>query len=83
MNLTLLTQDKSTTFSHLEWIDINTINGSYIIQKNHAPFYFLLTPQKQITYCDQNGKEETLFLTNGGILNIDHNNISLLLFPSP
>ncbi|HEX2978439.1 MAG TPA: hypothetical protein VHO47_04945 [Candidatus Babeliales bacterium] len=62
----------------ISWLEVNTPNGNFIIQRGHAPMIVLVSPNQPLTVCLKNGKQET-FCTPGGILEITRTAAFLLL----
>lgn len=52
------------------WLEINTPEGNFIIQNGYIPTIFLLSPRKEFLYCFKTGKQESITLEKGGILEI-------------
>jgi F0F1-type ATP synthase epsilon subunit len=77
MNLTILTPEEKKIM-HIAWIEINTSAGNFVIQPNHAPTIFSISPHQPITICLTNGKQET-FTKPGGILEVQRDSVLLLV----
>ena len=61
------------------WIEANTPKGNFVIQPEHIPTTLMLSPNKELIYCFQTGKHETITPENGGILHITRTESTLLL----
>lgn len=61
------------------WLEALTAEGSFIIQKHHAPTTFSLSNNKEFTYRYKTGKQETLFLKQGGLLEITPDEARLII----
>ncbi len=70
-----------TDFQEYEivWIEINTPEGSFIIQKQHVPTLFLLVEDKEFICRYRTGKQETRILKNGGILRVTRDQACLFI----
>ena len=77
MELILISLDQQYT-KNIAWIEINTPNGNYIIQKGHAPLIIPLSPNEPLTYQLDSGKKETLMVLSG-IADIDRKKISIIM----
>lgn len=70
----------SSKTEHLvAWIEANTPEGNFIIQPNHIPTTLMLAPNKELIYCFQTGKHETLKLEKPGILHFTRKEATVLL----
>ena len=61
------------------WLEANTSKGNFIIQPDHIPTTLMLSPGKELVYCFQTGKHETITLEKGGILNVTRTEATVLL----
>lgn len=61
------------------WIEANTPDGNFVIQPGHIPTTLMLSPGKELVYCFQTGKHETINLKKGGILHLTRKNATVLL----
>lgn len=61
------------------WIEINTPSGNFIIQNGHAQTTFALLPAKELVYCFKTGKQESLTLEKGGILEVEREKVTALI----
>ncbi len=62
----------------IAWLEINTSIGNFVIQRGHAPMILILSPNKPLIYCLQNGKEETTTIP-GGIVHINREQATVVL----
>jgi len=69
----------SRTELEVVWIEANTAIGNFIIQPDHIPTTLMLSPEKELIYCFETGKHETITLEKGGILNITRTEATVLL----
>ena len=44
----------------IQWIELNTPAGSFIIQADHAPMVVQLADHKPVTFCYTSGAQETM-----------------------
>lgn len=64
MKLTIHTP--SSTIHHtINWLEINTPTGNYIIQRGHVPMILSLSPAQSMTFRLKNGKQETVLIEQG------------------
>ena len=61
------------------WIEINTPEGNFIIQKEHVPTIFLLSPEKELIFRYRTGKQEIRILKEGGILEVTRSSATLIV----
>jgi len=78
MRLRIISPTKKEEFE-VVWIEVLTPEGSFIIQKFHAPTTFLLSPEKEFTYRCKTGKQETRVLEKGGLLEVTSEEACLLI----
>ena len=64
------------------WLELNTSTGNLIVQRGHAPMIVSLAPDKEIIFCLENGKQESLIPTSG-IAEITRKSTTLLLNQKP
>ncbi len=65
----------------IAWLEINTPDGNYVIQKGHAPMICLLAPNQPFIYRLKSGKQETVMVRHG-IVEIDRESATIL-FSAP
>lgn len=78
MHLTIISPKKKEVVE-VVWIEVLTPDGSFVIQKNYSPTTFLLLPHKEFTYRSKTGKQESMTLEKGGLLEITREEARLLL----
>lgn len=78
MKLKIISPAKSSIIE-VVWIEINTPTGNFILQNNYTPTTFILSENKQFLYCFKTGKQESLSLPKGGILEVRKSEIIALL----
>ena len=69
----------SKTEHQVVWIEANTPEGNFIIQPEHIPTTLILAPDKELIYCFQTGKHETLKIEKPAILQITRKEATVLL----
>lgn len=62
----------------IAWLEVNTPTGNFVMQRGHAPMILILSPNKPLIYCLQNGKEESTTIP-GGILHITREQATVVL----
>ena len=78
MNLVIISTTESQEFQ-VVWMEANTPEGSFIIQPNHTPTTFVLSPGKEFVCRYKTGKQETRILKMGGILHVTRKESRLLI----
>jgi len=81
MKLKIISPDLEKTVD-IAWIELNTQAGNFVILPKHAPMITALSPDKELTFCLTNGKQETIIQT-GGTVSISRQDVTLLLFSTP
>jgi F0F1-type ATP synthase epsilon subunit len=61
------------------WIEVNTLDGSAVIQPGHAPILFALAVNKDLSFSLKSGEVITILLTRGGFLEINRNYATALI----
>ncbi len=79
MKLKLLSLQNKEIIENIEWIEINTERGNYVIQKNHIAGIFILTANKPLLYLHTT-LQKTVAIQHGGILEFANNCATVLLF---
>lgn len=77
MQFTLITPTRSQVYI-LNWIEVQTSIGSFVIQLGHVPTIVTLTPGKEITLGLEDGTTVSLPV-EGGILEVDRNQATLII----
>lgn len=80
MKLTLIKSD-DTKSVEIVWIECNTPEGNFIIQKDHAETTLVLSDNKELMYCLKTGKQESFIVKRGGIVHITKAEIQVLISP--
>lgn len=81
MKLRIISPETNQEFD-IAWIDVNTHVGNFVILKDHAPMLATLKENKELTFCMQNGKQETI-TPEGGTIEVARQVITLLLTKAP
>ncbi len=61
------------------WVEINTPDGNFVIQKEHVPTLFIVSPEKEIIFKLRTGKQEVRILKDGGILEVTRTEALLIV----
>lgn len=77
MKLILVSPAKINEFE-IEWLEAQTENSNFVIQKGHAPFLAILGHNKEISLGLQDGSN-TVMNIPGGIMEVDRDKITILL----
>lgn len=77
MQFTILGPEEKKTFA-ISWLEVNTPQGNFVIQRGHVPSIFIVSPNQPLTICLNSGKQET-FILPGGILEVTRTSALLLL----
>lgn len=62
----------------IQWLEVNTDVGNFVLQKGHAPMILVLKENQPITYALANGNQTSEKIA-GGILKIDRQRVIILL----
>lgn len=62
----------------INWLEVQTLEGSFVIQPGHAPMIVLLAPNKELSMELQDGSI-TLMTIAGGILEVTRTYLTLIL----
>lgn len=74
----ILISPTSTKKMDISWIEVETLEGSFVIQSGHAPMILIPAPNKELTIKLKDGVT-TVMTVAGGILEINRNKALLLL----
>lgn len=66
MDLTIICPTSKKTYQ-INWVEINTPKGNFVIQPGHTPMIIALSPKRPITFGLKNGKRESLIIQEGVI----------------
>lgn len=70
---------KSKTEHETSWLEVNTPDGNFIVQPQHAPTTFVLSAHQEFIYCLKTGKHETITPTEPALLYVNRTEALLLL----
>jgi len=66
----------------IAWIDVTTHVGNFVILQDHAPMMATVKPKETITFCLENGKQESI-IPESGIVEVMRKKVVLLLSKAP
>jgi F0F1-type ATP synthase epsilon subunit len=78
MKFIVITPTSSQTFE-VNWVEVHTTTGSFVVQPGHAPLIAPLTPNKEISVSLKDGSSTIMNLA-GGILEVKRDEIILLTY---
>ncbi len=76
MTLTIISPQSSKRFL-INWLDIETLRGSLVIQPGHAPEYIVLKKESDISWALATGAIEKIKVANG-FLEVQRDRIMLI-----
>lgn len=62
----------------VEWIEVEGVNGNFIVGPNHIPLISLLAAKGKISYQLPDGKKVS-FDVSGGLIKVENNKALILL----
>lgn len=77
MELKLVGPTSSQTMA-INWLEVQTLHGNFVIMPAHAPMVVLLAHNKEVTMELEDGST-TLMTIAGGILEVTRTSLTLLL----
>ncbi len=77
MELQLISSTSSRVMD-IEWLEAQTMSGSFVIKQGHAPLIALLAPNKELTVKLHDGSTTMITIVQG-ILEVTRTHITLLL----
>ncbi len=80
MLLEIIGFDRHQTFD-IQWIELQTMVGNFIIQPGHAPMVLELQDHASIRYCLDNTRQNSVSLP-GGIVHITRDAVMILIDPN-
>jgi F0F1-type ATP synthase epsilon subunit len=78
MECTLLSPLKKRVLT-IEWLDITTDVGNFVIQKGHAPTLLVATPGTSLVVAFKDGRQENIEISGTAIVHIMRDGITILL----
>lgn len=64
MHLTIIKPDHIVEYE-MVWLEVITDQGSFIIQAEHTPTVFVLSPGQPLTFCLKDGTQESIMVMQG------------------
>lgn len=49
----------------IAWLEVNTPAGNFIIQPGHVPMVLTLSPETKLSFCLDNGKQQSRIIERG------------------
>lgn len=77
MNFTLIGPTSSQTLE-IKWLEVQTLQGNFVIKPGHAPMIIILAPNKEVS-MELNDGATTVMTIAGGMLEVTRTDITLLL----
>lgn len=63
----------------VSWLEVTTNVGNFVIQRGHAPMILAIPAKKTIIILLTSGKQESIEVISGGILEVQRDSLKLLL----
>lgn len=63
---------------NVNWIEVQTNEGSFVIKKGHAPMLYILIPNKEL-FLELADGSTTIMTVTEGILEVNRDSATLLL----
>lgn len=77
MLLSIIGIDKKEQFT-VNWVELQTKVGNFIIQPEHAPMILEIEVNTQVRFCLENGKQQKAFIS-AGIAHITRQSTTILI----
>jgi len=77
MKLLIISPQKKDEFD-VEWVEVNTKAGNFIVLPDHAPLVATLSENEEVVFCFPNGKQEVI-TPKGGTVEVSRKSVTLLL----
>jgi len=77
MQLDIIGPTSSQTL-HINWLEVQTLEGNFTIKPGHAPLIVLLAPNKELS-MELEDKSITIMTIAGGILEVSRTMLTLIL----
>ena len=81
MKLTIISPTKKESHE-IQWVEINTPTGNYVIQPGHAPMILTLSSEQPVIFCLLSGALQKLIIKRGTI-KITRTDLLLILSEYP
>ena len=69
----------STNKLSIEWLEVETPKGSFVIQHGHAPLLLILAHNKPITFVKTGSNKHESIPVGSGILESDRTQITIIM----
>jgi len=76
MDFTIISPSGKKSYP-VNWIEINTPQGNFVIQLGHAPMIISLSKKRPLTFGLKNGKRES-FIIQDGIISISRTHVTVI-----
>ena len=77
MQLQIIGIDQKNEF-RIQWVELQTVVGNFIIQPHHAPMIVEMQPKSQIRFCLDSSKQKTVEIA-AGVAHITRTTVTILL----
>lgn len=77
MQLQIIGVDQKSEFK-VQWVELQSVVGNFIIQPEHAPMIVQIQPKSQIRFCLDSSKQKTVDIS-AGIARIDRHSVTILI----
>lgn len=77
MQLQIVGIDQKTEFN-VQWVELQTVVGNFIIQIEHAPMIVQLQAKSQVRFGLDSSKQKTVDIA-GGIAHVTRNSVTILI----
>ena len=78
MEFQIIRPDK-TQIVKVNWVEVNTPVGNFVIQHGHAPTLLTLSKGKEVVYELTNPEEQKSFVADRGVLSVTRNSVILVV----
>ena len=78
MQLSIISTQDQKDLS-IDWIEVNTLQGNYVIQSGHAPTVLVLAAGSKVIYNSINSEQQTELIIKQGLLHVTRTDCTLLL----
>jgi len=77
MQLTILSPFKRDSYKDVDWVELRTDTGNFVIQEGHAPTILVLKEQQVILF--KHNKKEKKAMIQSGIADITREQVTILI----
>lgn len=78
MKLDIMSPTSSETLN-INWIEVNTPQGSFVVEKGHAPTIATLSQDKYITVNLEQNNQEKKIKISGGVIHVQRDKVTILV----